>query len=350
MNSTVLAEVKAARVEIVSRVEERLATFLEAERAHWATVDALAAVPVEAVAALVAAGGKRLRPAFCVSGFLAAGGRRGDALEEIVVDAAAGLELIHVAALIHDDILDASELRRGAQTVHVAHGAAHTAADWQGEARRYGEGVGILAGDLADVYADRLSLGLTPQAREIWGTLRTEIVVGQFLDVAVAAQSVSDPELARWIAVCKSGRYSIHRPLVLGAVIAGRDDLAPAFAEYGEALGEAFQLRDDLIDVFGSADLAGKPVGHDFEQHKMTLLLTRAVQLDPRVRELVAGGSWDPSALRELLVEIGVVEGIERHIAELVGVATAALDRAPLDQSWRDELGEMALEVAYRDH
>jgi geranylgeranyl diphosphate synthase type I len=346
MTVTTPTGIRDVRAEIMDRVERRLAEFLAAEHARWAVVDERGAVPVEAVASLVAAGGKRLRPAFCVSGFLAAGGDPGDTT---VVDVAAGLELVHVSALIHDDVLDDSALRRGSPTVHIRHAAEHAVSPWLGESRRYGEGVAILSGDLAEVYAERLAHALPPAAREIWGELRTEVIVGQFLDVAVAAQSVLDPELSRWIAVCKSGRYSIHQPLVLGAAIAGRYDLVEEFAGYGAALGEAFQLRDDLIDAFGDADAAGKPVGHDLEQHKMTLLLARAAERDPRVRELVEQETWDVPRLRELLDEIRIADEIEEHIGALTAAAREAIGTASIDPAWREELGAMAVQVAYRD-
>lgn len=346
MTTSTASGVREIRAEIMERVEQRLADFLAGERAQWGPVDERGAVPVEAVASLVAAGGKRLRPIFCVSGFLAAGGDPADAT---IVDVSAGLELVHVSALIHDDVLDDSSLRRGAPTVHALHSAEHAASSWLGESRRYGEGVAILAGDLADVYADRLAHALSPRAREIWGRLRTEIIIGQFLDVAVAAQSVIDPEVSRWIAVCKSGRYSIQQPLVLGAAVAGRYDLAADFAEYGEALGEAFQLRDDLIDAFGDVHTAGKPVGLDLEQHKMTLLLARAAEQDERVRELVAESTWDVPRLRALLAEIGVADEIEEYIGILTSRARDAINEAPIDPVWRAELCALAVRVAYRD-
>ncbi|WP_211358168.1 polyprenyl synthetase family protein [Amycolatopsis cihanbeyliensis] len=328
----------------MTRVESRLDAFLATERARWAGVDSRAGVPVDAVTALVAAGGKRLRPAFCVTGFLGAGG---DPDDPTIVDCAAGLELIHVAALIHDDVLDAAEFRRGSPAVHAKYTAEHAALGWRGEPRRYGDGVAILSGDLANVFAERLAHALSPGPRRIWGEMLTEIQVGQFLDMAVAAEGVIEPKLSRWIAVCKSGRYSIHRPLLLGAAIAGREDLAPAFEEYGEALGEAFQLRDDLIDAFGDSETAGKPVGLDLAQHKMTLLLAEAVQRDGRVRKLVSEPEWDTAALRERLIESK--GDIENRIDVLVERAHRAIDRAPLGAAWRNELTKMAVEVAYRN-
>jgi geranylgeranyl diphosphate synthase, type I len=346
MTTPTISGVRGVRTEIMERVEQRLAEFLARERARWVLVDQRGAVLIDAIASLVAAGGKRLRPTFCVSGFLAAGG---DPTDASIVDISAGLELIHVSALIHDDVLDDSSRRRGAPTVHALHSAGHAAGSWQGESRRYGEGVAILAGDLADVYADRLANALSPGARETWDRLRTEVIIGQFLDVDAAAQSVIDPEMSRWIAVFKSGRYSIHRPLALGAGIAGRYDLAAEFAEYGEALGEAFQLRDDLIDACGDAHAAGKPVGLDLEQHKMTLLLARAAERDDRIRELVTESSWDVPKLRALLEEVRIADEIEDHIGILTARARDAISEAAIDPVWRAELCALAVHVAYRD-
>ncbi|MEU0761759.1 polyprenyl synthetase family protein [Streptomyces microflavus] len=344
MASRTVSAARQARDDVIGRVERRLREFLAAERTRWAAVDDRGTVPVDAVTDLVAAGGKRLRPAFCAAGFLAAGGTVDDPL---VVDAAAGVELIHTGALIHDDVLDASELRRGSPAVHTRHSAVHTGSGWLGEPRRYGEGVAIISGALANFYADRLVRDLPPAARDVWGEMLTEIQIGQYLDLAVAAEGVVEPELSRWIAICKSGRYSIHRPLLLGATIGGRPELAPVFEVYGEALGEAFQLRDDLIGVFGDPEAAGKPVGLDLEQHKMTLLLAWAAQRDERVRKLISRQEWDTAELLDRLGESR--ERVERHIDDLVERAWGATDTALLDSAWRQELAGMALEVAYRN-
>ena len=344
MESPPVSDARRARLEVIRRVEKRLTGFLAAERIRWAGVDSRGAVPVDAVAGLVDAGGKRLRPAFCVTGFLAAGG---DADDPLIADCAAGIELVHTGALIHDDVLDASELRRGSPAVHTVHASGHDEHGWLGEARRYGEGVAIISGALAGVYAERLAKDMPPEAREIWGEMVTEIQIGQYLDLAVAAEGVIEPELSRWVAICKSGRYSIHRPLLLGAALAGRSELAPVFEEYGEALGEAFQLRDDLIGTFGDSRAAGKPVGLDLEQHKMTLLLAEAARRDERVHKLISTREWDTAELLDRLGEHK--DRIEQRITALVERARQAVDQAGLDAAWRDELGEMALEVAYRN-
>jgi geranylgeranyl diphosphate synthase type I len=337
---------------VLDRVEQRLRDHLGRERAQWAsalTGEASPVVPIDAVADLVHAGGKRLRPAFCASGFLSAGG---DADDPVIVDAAAALELLHAFALIHDDVLDDSPLRRGRPTVHERYAAEHRARGWRGEPRRFGEGVAILAGDLAYVLADTLTADFPPAARELWGELRAEMIIGQFVDIRAAAAASADLPLARWIAVCKSGHYSIHRPLALGAGLAGRPGLAPAFQEYGVALGEAFQLRDDMIDAFGTSASTGKPVGLDLDQNKMTPLIAVAAERDARVRDLVAqcaDGDRDTARMRALLAETGVRAEIEAHIDRLVGQARAAIVRAPLGPAWRQVLSDMARRVAYRD-
>ncbi|MBM2623747.1 polyprenyl synthetase family protein [Actinoplanes sp. LDG1-06] len=343
------SDLPGIRGDLLARVEQRLEQYTESERARWKQTNPRAAQPVEAVIDMVSRGGKRLRPIFCLSGFLAAGG---DPASAAAVDASAALELLQAFALIHDDVIDNSALRRGRPTIHVHHAGEHSARGWLGEARRFGEGVAVLAGDLALVYADELTFDFPPAARRLWGELRTELIVGQHLDVAVAAESVVDPQLSRWIAVCKSGRYSIQRPLLLGATLAGRTDLAGAFEGYGLALGEAFQLRDDLMDAFGDPGATGKPAGLDFAEHKMTLLLTLAVERDARIRNLLVRDGdtpWDADLIRQVLEETGVRATVERTIGELVDRAVTAISSAGLDPAWTDEFARLATLVAYRD-
>lgn len=335
-----------ARDALLSQVEDRLRDLLATEMSRWSAVAPIAAVLAEAVAALAGAGGKRLRPAFCLSGFLAADGD--PAREPVAVDAAAALELLHAFALLHDDVLDDSPLRRGEPTAHERHAATHRAGGWAGEPRRFGEGVAVLAGDLAHTYADRLVSALSPAAREIWHELRTEMIIGQYLDIRVAAERIADPSLSRWIAVCKSGRYTVHRPLALGAAIAGRLDLAPAFERYGTALGEAFQLRDDLIGAFGDSTLSGKPAGLDFDQQKMTLLVALAMPRDDRIARLLAGQSAGGATLAQIITDLDMRGEVERRIDDLVQQAQTAIMAAPLDSAWRDELARVAVQVAYR--
>jgi geranylgeranyl diphosphate synthase type I len=340
-------EAQAEVRSLLARVEERMSGLLAQEQARWSAVSAGDAAPVDEVTRLLAAGGKRLRPIFCLTGYLASGGTQVPA----IIDAAAALEFLHAFALIHDDVLDDSPLRRGVPTTHVRHADQHMACGWQGESRRYGEGVAILAGDLAQAYADWLMADIPPLARDIWAELRIEMIIGQFVDIASAARSDVSPSLARWIAVCKSGQYTIHRPLELGAAIAGRADLGAVFKPYGAALGEAFQLRDDLLDAFGDSATSGKPAGLDFSQHKMTLLAALAIEADKNVAGLLraCAADGDPDALRDALISLGVRDKVEERIASLVGQARAAIAVAPISQVWKDELAGLAHQVAYRN-
>ncbi|MGW3414071.1 polyprenyl synthetase family protein [Streptomyces sp. NPDC000888] len=332
--------------DLLQRVEHRLQSFLAAERGRYAEVHSHAVVAIDALSDLVTVGGKLIRPAYCLTGYLAAGGDPGD---PGIVDAAAALELLHISALVHDDVLDDSRTRRGRPAVHLLHSTLHRTRGWQGESRRFGEGVALLVGDLALVYSDELMSHAPSGGLAEWHHLRSEVMIGQYMDVAAAAEFTADPGLSRLIALIKSGRYTIHRPLVVGASAAGRADLAPALAAYGEAVGEAFQLRDDLLDAFGDSAQTGKTAGLDFSQHKMTLLLGWAMQRDARIRDLITEPGHTPEEIRRRLLDTGVPQDVERHIAGLVEQGCAALADAPLDPVWRGELTNMALRVAYRN-
>jgi geranylgeranyl diphosphate synthase type I len=345
----------------MERVERRLLTFLRDQRSRWSTVDQRGTVPIDVITDLVAAGGKRIRPACCVTGFLAAGG---DPRDDTIVDMAAALEMLHACALLHDDIMDESPLRRGKPTAHISQAERHRAARWLGDPVRYGENIALLAGDLALVYADLLMRRVPPAVRDIWNDLRVELIIGQFFDTHAAAVSTVDPELARWIAVCKSGRYTIERPLVLGATLAGTSASGPSstggelaavvagFTAFGLALGEAFQLRDDLIDVLGDAKITGKPTGQDFAAGKMTLLLTTALRRDDRLASTLGAGQLrgdQGAGLLDLVTTSGALEEVERRIAALVERARSAVAAAPISQAWREDLSELATQIAYRE-
>lgn len=335
----------ALRADLLRRVEDRLRSLLAAERGLWAGVHEGTVVPIDALSGLIASGGKRIRPAFCVTGYLAAGG---DPDDPGIVAAGAALEMLHLSALVHDDVLDDSGTRRGVPTVHTTYTELHGSRGWQGESRRYGEGVALLVGDLALVYSGQLMTEAPTSAVPEWNRLRSEVMIGQYMDVHAAAEFSADPRTSRLIARIKSGRYTIHRPLVVGASAAGRADLAPAFEEYGEAVGEAFQLRDDLLDAFGDSTDTGKPTGLDFTQHKMTLLLGWAMQRDEHIHTLITEPGHTPDSVRRRLMDTGVPDDVERHIAGLVERGRKAIADAPIAGVWRAELADMAGRVAYR--
>jgi geranylgeranyl diphosphate synthase type I len=335
-------------------VEERIRILLDAELARWSAVDPDLAEPFAALRDLVLAGGKRLRPAFCHWAYLGAGGRPDD---PAVVDAGAALELLHTFALVHDDIMDGSATRRGTDTIHVQFEADHTMGGWRGEARRFGEGVGILVGDLAFVYADQLLAGAPAAALEVFTELRIEVNIGQYLDLLGTVRGRVTEGTARRISRFKSGKYTVERPLHLGAALAGRlDDLARPLSGYGLPLGEAFQLRDDLLGVFGDGDVTGKPVGEDLREGKPTLLhaLAAARVTGADAAALARYGAPDlddddVAALQDVLLSSGAVEAVEGDIDRLVGDAVDALEGADVEPAAHQALVELAYYVAGRD-
>ena len=338
---------------IAGRVEARIEAVLAAELDRWSGVDAELTDPFEALRDLVSAGGKRLRPAFCHWAYVGAGG---DPDDPTVVDAGAALELLHTFALIHDDIMDGSATRRAMDTIHVRFESRHQRGGWRGEGRRFGEGVAILAGDLAFVYADLMMAGASKAAGEVFTELRIEVNVGQYLDLVGTARGRIGEDAAQRICRFKSGKYTIERPLHLGAALAGRlDELGGPLSAYGLPLGEAFQLRDDLLGVFGDDTVTGKPVGEDLREGKPTVLFALAAEVVGRGTALDRYGADDLSgeevaALQEVLVESGAVDRVEQRIDGLVAEAVVAMERAPLTAEARRALGDLAYYVAGRDH
>jgi geranylgeranyl diphosphate synthase type I len=340
--------------EIAERVDARIDCLLSHEIERWTAADRELGEPLAALRDLVLAGGKRLRPAFCHWAFVGAGG---DPDDPWVTDGGAALELLHTFALIHDDIMDGSSRRRGTETVHVSFEERHALDGWRGDGRRFGEGVAILVGDLAFVYADHLLSGAPPAAADVFTELRIEVNVGQYLDLVGTARGRTGAHEARRISLYKSGKYTVERPLHLGAALAGRlDDLAPSLSGFGLPLGEAFQLRDDLLGVFGDETLTGKPVGDDLREGKPTVLYAtareRAGRAATRVLERYGAPDLDErdiAALQDVLVETGAVEDMERAIEELVGRALIALEGASITTKAHDALVDLAQYVAGRD-
>lgn len=348
------APAPASLATISAAVEARLTALFEDERRRWAELDPGLVEPLDTLATFVLSGGKRLRPAFCHWGFVGAGG---DPDDPAVVDAGAAFELLQAFALIHDDVMDGSSVRRGTRTAHLAYGDRHAVASWRGEVRRFGEGVAILLGDLAHVYADRLIPRGAPDVQDVWDELRIELNVGQYLDLVGTARGDVDLAAARRIARYKSGKYTIERPLHLGAALAGRfADLAAPLSAYGDPLGEAFQLRDDLLGAFGDEAVTGKPVGDDLREGKPTPLLALAAEAaDPgqgKVLRLVGEPDLSPEAVGEVqqvLRATGAVDAVEASIRELTERARAALPAAPITGAARAELDALARFVAWRD-
>ena len=348
------ASVPPSLARVASLVEARIAEVLDQEHARWTSLTPDLGPPLDALRSLVMAGGKRLRPAFCYWGHAAAGGVDDD---PTVIDAGAAFEFLQAFALVHDDVMDGSATRRGSRTAHLAFSDAHEIESWRGERRRFGEGVAILIGDLAHVYADVLLRGASHQVLEVWDELRIELNIGQYLDVLGTARGDTDPAAARRIARYKSGKYTIERPLHVGAAVAGRyPELREQLSAYGDPLGEAFQLRDDVLGAFGESSLTGKPVGDDLREGKPTPLLaiaSRAADAGQRaVLDRVGRadlGDDEILEVQEVLAATGALETIEADIERLTRTALDAIAVADITDDAREALVDLAHFVAWRE-
>ncbi|MBI4883918.1 MAG: polyprenyl synthetase family protein [Actinobacteria bacterium] len=340
---------------IAARVEARLRDFLAPEQERWAHFDPELTEPITHISRLVLAGGKRLRPAFCYWGFVGAGG---DADDPMVTNAGAAFELMHAFALFHDDVMDDAASRRGHATSHAVFAERHRQQRWAGEARRFGEGVAILVGDLAFVYSDMMMAGAGPEVWAIWNELRIELNVGQLLDIIGSVRNERSLQRAEQICRYKSGKYTIERPLHLGAMMAApqrADELLPALSAYGLPLGDAFQMRDDVMGAFGDVALTGKPVGGDLREGKPTPLMARAVAAatpaQAEVLALVGSGRLtddDVARVQQAIIDSGALAELETTIERLASEATVSIATAPITAEARDELVALAEYVSQR--
>jgi geranylgeranyl diphosphate synthase type I len=345
----------ASLQQLAARVTVRLDEFLALERDRWASFDNELAHPIDEIRRLVLSGGKRLRPAFCHWGYVGAGGGDND---QIDIDAGAAFELMHAFALFHDDVMDDADSRRGQPTTHTVAAAQHAEHGWAGESRRYGEGVAILVGDLAFVYADQLLEEAGLEASRIWNELRIELNIGQYLDILGGVSRTRDVVKSERICRYKSGKYTIERPLHLGAVLAAperADELLPHLSNYGLPLGDAFQMRDDVMGAFGDEAVTGKPVGGDLIEGKPTPLLARATRraddAQRQILELVGDPDLDADTvakIQQVIIETGGLDELEAHITALTEAAVTSLDAAPITQVAKTELTELAKFVSQR--
>lgn len=339
---------------IAEDVEKRLERLFQAETKRWSAVDSELELAFKRLSELTLAGGKRLRPAFCHWGFVGAGGNPS---ESILTDVGAAFELLHAFALIHDDVMDGSQYRRGLHTIHQQYATQHGLKQWKGESRRFGEGVAILIGDLAFVYADTLMAGTDKVVKSLYDEMRIEINIGQYLDMLGSAQSEISVTSTRRISLYKSAKYTIERPLHIGAGLNGRfNELADSYSAYGLPLGEAFQLRDDVLGAFGNSNSTGKPVGDDLIEGKPTLLLALAREQanSTDVKLLDRVGANDISGeeiekIQEILISTGALEKVEALITSLTDQAVGAIQNAPIEEDARMALIEIAPFVSWRD-
>jgi len=322
------------------------------------TVDVLGPFDLPALLdRLAGSGGKRLRPVMSYLGWLAASGRARGVGHADVVRVGAALELLHLFALIHDDVMDESDSRRGLPTVHAEASRLHTEAQALGSSARFGESIAVLLGDLAHAEASHLVGDLPEQMRRIWRVLVVELVCGQRRDLTGSAAGRRDLTHARQVARMKSGAYTVERPLELGAAAAHAPDVIFAcLARYGRELGEAFALRDDLLGAWGDPARTGKPAGDDLISGKPTVILSLASdRLSGTARGLLdhvgtpALTAAEVTQLQDELRRCGVLAEVEGMISAHVERAVAALDERALDPDGVVELTQIADQIAWRD-
>lgn len=361
-------------------VQGRIDDFLDQQAAYLAEVSP-DLVPLSDAAGDLLAGGKRFRALFCYWGWQSVAGLEAnddlgadpttpDAMKA-VLGVAAALELFHAAALVHDDIMDNSDLRRGRPSLHRRFETVHRQNNWRGSSQQHGQATAVLLGDLLLGWSDELfeqGLGASPDenariaARAEFTRMRTDVMLGQYLDMLDehSWHTRPDTELlprAHRVIVYKSAKYTVEAPLALGASLA-KGSLAQlsALREFGLPLGVAFQLRDDLLGVFGDPEVTGKPAGDDLREGKRTVLITLARQKLPAsaarlVDELLGDPELDDGQIKMLQSTIrdsGAVDQVERIIGRNVEVARAALATAPLTRSAREQLTTLADTVTRR--
>ncbi|AMM20717.1 geranylgeranyl pyrophosphate synthase [Frondihabitans sp. PAMC 28766] len=370
----------AESTRLVDVVQDRIDTFLRGQRPHLDTI-AGDLDPFGRFAADLLHGGKRFRALFCYWGWQSVAGLEaasdplasGPSPESLagVITAASGLEFFHAAALVHDDIMDNSDTRRGLPAAHRRFEALHTDGAWLGSAESFGTSGGLLFGDLLLSWSDELISEALDEltdrdaaraARREFNRMRTEVTVGQYLDILEeSAWRTVEPDeqltRAQRVIVFKSAKYSVEAPLTIGAAMAGgTPEQLEALRRFGLPLGIAYQLRDDLLGVFGDPSVTGKPAGDDLREGKRTVLIATARANLPSTAvslldELLGDPDLDDdqvAMLQATIRESGAVEAMEESIADQVGRATAAVEAAPLASGAKAQLSQLADTVTRR--
>ena len=308
--------------------------------------------------------GKRFRPLLANLGYMATGA----ALSQSAIATLSSLELVHVCALIHDDVMDQSDSRRGAPTIHRIFESLHREAKLHGSAPLYGQASAILLGDLALVWAARMShtsgveMAQLGPFLNIVDEMQSELMAGQFLDIHEQALATQSVERSLKVARYKSAKYSIERPLHAGVALALHDHSQEAeilnahFSAFGLPLGEAFQLRDDVLGVYGESESTGKPVGDDLREGKRTVLIALAHKFaNPAQKELLESLLGNPDLtphqveqLQNAIDDAGALEEVENLIARLTEESLTALHAAPINSAASSMLEEMAIRATQR--
>jgi len=346
------------------RVEAQLQDFLKIQSDYFTAIAPELKPAATSLTAFVINGGKRFRPLFAAVGAMGAGSQLSDA----EIRAFASLELLQACALVHDDLMDASDTRRGEPAIHKLFESMHESEKYQGKASQFGLSASVLIGDLALIWSDQMlnSSGIKSEsllaALSVHDEMRVELIAGQYLDVFEQARGTQSVAQALNIARYKSAKYTIERPLHLGAAIAipdatKRAQLVSIYSEFGLPLGEAFQLRDDLLGVFGDPKVTGKPAGDDLREGKRTVLMAMTHDRISGAAEaefMAEFGNHDISEsaitrLQEIISETGAAMHVEDLIEELTSTALEALNRDEIVPQARELLTEMAIIATKRN-
>lgn len=339
------------------RIGAEIAEFIDDRRDLLTDVGPEALVLGDLAQAL-SAGGKRMRPAFAIWGAIAAGGLPQDAGPSI--RAASSIDLLHTGILVHDDVMDSSDTRRGLPAAHRQLAQRHSDSKLLGSAASFGNAGAIILGDLLQLWSIEMldTSGLPPEdlarARPALARMRTEVTCGQFLDVHLQHEPIADPQHALLAAArvveYKTAKYTVQRPTQFGALLAGgTGELLGGLEAYGSALGRAFQFRDDLLGVFGDEATTGKPAGDDLREGKRTVLIAHTyAETTDAGRALLTEHLGDPgldadqiSRLRGVIVDSGAPDIVEAMITESFEGALDAL-AVPMTEEGRTGLTLLA--------
>ncbi|CAB4865473.1 unannotated protein [freshwater metagenome] len=352
-------------VRVREEIQEELNSYLTLQREYLSGIGSELIPVCDALESFLLDGGKRLRPLFAYAGFLATD--KIPSKEDI--RAFTSLELLQACALIHDDLMDKSDTRRGKPAIHRHFENLHQSQAMHGLSEQFGEAAAVLLGDLALVWSDHMlhTSGISAQsllsALSVHDEMRIELMAGQYLDVREAGEKYPNVDRSLRIARYKSGKYTIERPLHLGASIAipdsnARKNLTHLLSSYGLPLGEAFQLRDDLLGIFGDPQTTGKPAGDDIREGKRTVLMAMTFDraresAKAKLSELLGNENLSPSNIdtaRTLISESGSVKVVEDLIDGLLSSALEAASSAEIGSSARQLLTLLATSAIHRSH
>ena len=367
---------------LLGQVQANLDSFCQKQRTDFEAISA-DLIPVVDYTQSLLQGGKRFRALFCYWAWRAClsdstyhqSEQEVQDSEQAIAGIAASLEMFHAAALVHDDLLDQSDTRRGAPAIHKRFETLHKDKKWAGAPERFGVAGSVLVGDLmlgwsSEIFGNALlhspNREIESACRDEFSLMRVEVMAGQYLDVleenAAATRPVSEGVgRAEKVILYKTAKYSIEAPLRIGAAFAGAD---PAklheFTKFGIPLGVAFQLRDDILGVFGDPSVTGKPAGDDLREGKRTVLVAltlealteRSPSMAESFEELLTSRELDAhqiAFMQKLIQDSGALEKTERMIIELGDRSLESLEAASLEDSAKATLKALALKVISRD-